>query len=501
MAMAGEPFYLTMPKMVKVHLTGELQPFVSAKDVILEVLRRIDVKGGVGKVLEYAGPGVETLTVPDRATITNMGAETGATTSLFPSDDTTRRWLRAQAREFEWVELKADEDAVYDEVIEIDLSKLEPMTAQPFQPGNVVPISEIKGMRVDQVMFGSCTNSSLRDILAVAHILQGQKVSDHVDAGISPGSRQVILEGTEHGAISEMVAAGVRILESSCGACIGMGFAPPSDGISLRTINRNFLGRCGHKSGKVYLVSPEVAAASAITGVLTDPRDLGLEPFTFEMPEAMIIDDSMFVAPSAEPEKVEIRRGPNIKPLPDMNAMGDKVEGETLLKLEDNITTDHIMPAGARILPFRSNIPAISEFVFEVVDSTFPKRSLEVGGGFLVGGENYGQGSSREHAAIAPRYLGVKAVLVKSFARIHLANLVNFGILPLTFANAADYDGIDQGDKLELDTKVLKAGEVWTLKNVTKGKDIKVDCPLSQPDLDIIKAGGRLNWIKVRDAQ
>lgn len=501
MAMAGEPFYLTMPKMVKINLTGELQPFVSAKDVILEVLRQLDVKGGVGKVLEYAGPGLETLSVSDRATITNMGAETGATTSIFPSDHVTREWLRAQAREFEWVKLEADEDAVYDEVIEIDLSKLEPMTAQPFQPGNVVPISEIKGMKVDQVMFGSCTNSSLRDILAVGHILRGQKVHENVDAGISPGSRQVILEGTEHGAISEMVAAGVRILESSCGACIGMGFAPPSDGISLRTINRNFLGRCGHKSGKVYLVSPEVAAASAITGVITDPRDLGLEPFCFEMPEALIIDDSMFIAPSAEPEKVEIRRGPNIKPLPDMTAMGDTLEGETLLKLEDNITTDHIMPAGARILPFRSNIPAISEFVFEVVDSTFPKRALEVGGGFLVGGENYGQGSSREHAAIAPRYLGVKAVLVKSFARIHLANLVNFGILPLTFANPADYDGIDQGDKLELDTKVLKAGETWTLKNATKGKDIKVECPLSQPDLDIIKAGGRLNWIKIRDAK
>ncbi len=501
MAMAGEPFYLTMPKMVKINLTGELQPFVSAKDVILEVLRHLDVKGGVGKVLEYAGPGLETLSVSDRATITNMGAETGATTSIFPSDHVTREWLRAQAREFEWVKLEADEDAVYDEVIEIDLSKLEPMTAQPFQPGNVVPISEIKGMKVDQVMFGSCTNSSLRDILAVGHILRGQKVHENVDAGISPGSRQVILEGTEHGAISEMVAAGVRILESSCGACIGMGFAPPSDGISLRTINRNFLGRCGHKSGKVYLVSPEVAAASAITGVITDPRDLGLDSFCFEMPEALIIDDSMFIAPSAEPEKVEIRRGPNIKPLPDMTAMGDTLEGETLLKLEDNITTDHIMPAGARILPFRSNIPAISEFVFEVVDSTFPKRALEVGGGFLVGGENYGQGSSREHAAIAPRYLGVKAVLVKSFARIHLANLVNFGILPLTFANAADYDTIDQGDKLELDTKVLKAGETWTLKNATKGKDIKVECPLSQPDLDIIKAGGRLNWIKIRDAK
>jgi aconitate hydratase len=501
MAMAGEPFYLTMPKVVKVHLTGELQPFVSAKDVILEVLRRIGVKGGVGKVLEYAGPGLDTLPVPDRATITNMGAETGATTSLFPSDAITREWLRAQAREFEWVKLEADEDAVYDEVIEIDLSALEPMAAQPFQPDNVVPISEIKGMRVDQVMFGSCTNSSLRDILAVAHILSGQKVSEHVDAGISPGSRQVILEGTEHGAISEMVAAGVRILESSCGACIGMGFAPPSDGISLRTINRNFLGRCGHKSGKVFLVSPEVAAASAITGVITDPRELGLEPFVFEMPEALIIDDSMFLAPSAEPEKVEIRRGPNIKPLPDMTAMGDKLEGETLLKLEDNITTDHIMPAGAKILPFRSNIPAISEFVFEVVDNTFPKRSLEVGGGFIIGGENYGQGSSREHAAIAPRYLGVKAVLVKSFARIHLANLVNFGILPLTFANPADYDGIDQGDKLELDTKTLKEGETWTLKNVTKGKDIKVDCPLSQPDIDIVKAGGRLNWIKIRDAK
>ena len=502
LAMAGEPFCLPMPALLGVRLVGALQPFVSAKDVILEVLRHTDVKGGVGKIIEYFGPGVKSLSVPDRATITNMGAETGATSSVFPSDDVTRRWLRSQGRESSWVELAADDDARYDEIIDIDLSTLEPMVAQPFQPGKVVRVSALQGMAVDQVMFGSCTNSSLRDLLAIGHLLDGQKIAPSVDAGISPGSRQVLLEATERGALSKMIRAGVRLLEVSCGACIGMGFAPPTEGISLRTINRNFLGRCGHKTGKVYLVSPEVAAASAVTGVLTDPRvfarDRGLESFRFSMPETFLIDDSLFEAPSPEPETIVIRRGPNIAPLPEMKAMESTVRGEVLLKVGDDITTDHIMPAGAKILPLRSNIPAIAEHVFEVVDASFPARAKEAGSGFVVGGSNYGQGSSREHAAIAPRYLGVRAVIVKSFARIHLANLVNFGILPLTFVDESDYDGIDQGDRLSLETEHLLAGESFIIRNETKDKPIACETPLGQEDLDVVKAGGKLNYVKER---
>ncbi len=502
LAMAGEPFYISMPEIVGVHLTGALPPFVSAKDVILEVLRRIGVKGGVGKILEYCGPGIKSLSVPDRATITNMGAETGATASLFPSDEITLHWLRAQKREEQWVKLVHDEDAVYDQVIEINLSELEPLVAQPFQPDNVVPVREIEGLPVDQVMFGSCTNSSLRDLMAIGHILDGRKVSTNVDAGISPGSRQVMLEATDRGTLTQMLSAGVRLLEVSCGACIGMGFAPPSDGIALRTINRNFLGRCGHKTGRVYLVSPEVAAASAITGVLTDPRklgeEMGIEPFRFQTPLEFIIDDSGFVQPPEESASIEIRRGPNIAPLPEMKAMEEVTAGETLLKLDDNITTDHIMPAGAKILPLRSNVPGIAEHVFEVVDDTFPQRAKAAGTGFLVGGNNYGQGSSREHAAIAPRYLGVRVVVTKSFARIHLANLVNFGILPLTFTDESDYDRIDQGDRLSLNTVTLEAGTTFMLRNETKDLTIACNCPLGQEDLDVIKAGGKLNWVKTR---
>ena len=502
LAMAGEPFVTPMPRITLVRLTGSLRPFVSAKDVILDVLRRITVKGGVGRILEYGGPGIESLSVPDRATITNMGAETGATTSVFPSDDVTRRWLRAQGREASWVEITADDDARYDDVIEIDLAALEPLVAQPFQPDRVVPVRELAGLAVDQVMFGSCTNSSLRDIAAVAHLLEGRAVAPTVDAGISPGSRQVILEAVREGALATLVASGVRLLEVSCGACIGMGFAPPTEGISLRTINRNFLGRCGHKTGKVYLVSPETAAVSALTGRLTDPRRFaesqGLEPFHFEVPRSLIIDDSRFIAPSSEPERVVIRRGPNIAPLPPMEAMKETVRGEVLLKLGDDITTDHIMPAGAKILPLRSNIPAIAEHVFEVVDETFPARAKESGTGFIIGGHNYGQGSSREHAALAPRYLGVKAVIVKSFARIHLANLVNFGILPLTFTDEADYDRVDQGDRLSLVTEHLNAGKKVTLKDETKGIEIPCETPLAQEELDIVKAGGKLNFVKER---
>ena len=502
LAMAGEPFVTPMPRITLVRLVGTLQPFVSAKDVILEVLRRITVKGGVGRILEYGGPGVESLSVPDRATITNMGAETGATSSVFPSDDVTRRWLRSQGRESSWVELAADDDARYDTIIDIDLSALEPLVAQPFQPDRVVPVRELAGLPVDQVMFGSCTNSSLRDIESVAHILEGRTVAPTVDAGISPGSRQVILEAARTGAFATLVASGVRLLEVSCGACIGMGFAPPTEGISLRTINRNFLGRCGHKTGKVYLVSPEVAAASAVTGVLTDPRvfarDRGLESFRFSMPETFLIDDSLFEAPSPEPETIVIRRGPNIAPLPEMKAMESTVRGEVLLKVGDDITTDHIMPAGAKILPLRSNIPAIARHVFEVVDASFHDRALAKGGGFLVGGSNYGQGSSREHAALAPRYLGVRAVLAKSFARIHLANLVNCGILPLLFQDPSDYDAIEAGDALSLNRREIATAGSFPVRNERSGRDIPCTTPISEEDLDVVLAGGKLNWVRSR---
>lgn len=497
MAMAGEPFSVIMPKIIRVYLTGELSPFVSAKDVILEVLRRISVKGGVGKALEYCGPGVKSLSVSERATITNMGAETGATTSIFQSDEVTREWLRAQGRERDWVSLYPDEDAIYDEEINLDLSSLEPMVAKPFLPDNVVPVKEVAGTRVDQVMFGSCTNSSLRDILTIAHMLKGKRIHPNVDAGLSPGSRQILLQANVEGAIEDLIAAGVRILEASCGACVGMGFAPPTDGVSVRTINRNFYGRCGHTSGKVYLASPEVAAAACITGVITDPREIDVDPYHFETPSNLVIDEGMFIAPSPEPERITVRRGPNIKPLPEMSPLPDKLEGKVLIKVGDDITTDHIMPAGAKFLPLRSNIPAISEHVFEVVDPDFAKRAKELKGGFIVAGVNYGQGSSREHAALAPRYLGVKAVIAKSFARIHLANLVNFGILPLIFVNIEDYEKIDRDDKLFFNVGQLNVGSQAVLRNLTKNIEIPVICPLSSDDLDIVKAGGKLNWIRL----
>jgi len=500
LAMAGEPFTLIMPKIVKVNLIGKLPSFVSAKDVILEVLRRVSVKGGVGKVFEYCGPGVKSLSVSERATITNMGAETGATTSIFESDEVTRQWLRAQGREREWVSLHPDIDAVYDEEINIDLSLLEPLVARPFLPDNVVPVKEVTGIRVDQVMFGSCTNSSLRDILTIAHMLKGKRIHPNVDAGLSPGSRQILLQAGAEGALEDLITAGVRILEASCGACVGMGFAPPSEGVSVRTINRNFYGRCGHTSGKVYLASPEVAAAACITGEIADPRDVFVEPFYFEMPSDLIVDEGMFIAPSPEPEKIVVRRGPNIKPLPEMGPLPDKLEGKALIKVGDDITTDHIMPAGAKFLPLRSNIPAISEHVFEVLDPTFAKRAKELNGGFIVAGANYGQGSSREHAALAPKYLGIKAVVAKSFARIHLANLVNFGILPLIFADVKDYEKIDQGDDFFFDVTQLDAEFRGTLHDLTKNIEIEVVCPLSADDLKVVKAGGRLNWIKLNSS-
>ena len=495
-AMAGESFLLKMPQVVNVYVTGKLPDFVSAKDVILEILRRIGVKGAVNKVLEYTGPGIKTLTVPERGTITNMGTETGATTSIFPSDDITKHFLEAQDRGDQWVQLEPDEDAVYDERIEINLDNLEPLIAEPHSPGNVKTVKEIEGFKVDQVCIGSCTNSSLKDLKAVAGILNGNTIDENTVLTVSAGSRQVVEHMIHSGDMVDLLKAGARILENACGPCIGMGLAPKSDAISLRTFNRNFLGRTGTKSAQAYLVSPETAAVSAIRGKLTDPRSFGALP-EIKMPDKFFVNDNMIIPP-LPPEKakdVKIIRGPNIKPLPEFTPLTDKLSGSILLKVEDDITTDHIMPAGANILPLRSNIPEISKFVFNVIDETFHSRSLEKGGGFIVGGENYGQGSSREHAAIAPKYLGLKAVIVKSFARIHLANLVNFGIIPLTFVNKEDYNNVEQGDMLEIDLSSINSGKV-NLRNLTKNSEIPLSHSLSNTEVEILKAGGKLPFIK-----
>jgi aconitate hydratase len=491
-AMAGEPFYLKMPRVIGVKLTGELRPFVSAKDVILEVLLRMGVRGAVNKVLEYFGPGIMNLSVPERGTITNMGTETGATTSVFPSDEITRQFLGAQARGNQWVELKAD-GAEYDELIEINLSNLEPLIALPHSPVNVRRVRKVEGEPVDQVCIGSCTNSSLRDLKIVAALLKGKTVHPDVSLTISPGSRQVVNHLTRSGEMEWLVEAGARILENACGPCIGMGQAPPTNSISLRTFNRNFLGRSGTKSAGVYLVSPETAVASAINGVITDPRDLGKYP-EIEMPKKFILNDNMIIPPVEKPEKIEIIRGPNIKPLPEFEPMPKKLSGEVLLKVKDDITTDHIMPAGSKILPLRSNIPEISKYVFTLVDPDFPKRSLAKNGGFIVAGENYGQGSSREHAAIAPKYLGIKAVIAKSFARIHLTNLVNFGIVPLTFVNVKDYEDLDLGDILVIKVSDLKNKVV--MRNITKGGEISLSHSLSDRDMELLKYGGKLPLIR-----
>jgi len=495
-AMAGEAFYLKMPKVVNIYLTGELPDFVSAKDVILEVLRRLGVKGGVNKVLEYTGPGIKTLTVPERGTITNMGTETGATTSIFPSDEVTKEFLKAQEREEQWIPLEADKDAKYDEKIEINLNELEPLVAAPHSPGSVKTVKEVEGLNVDQVCIGSCTNSSLRDLKIAAYILKDKTINENTVLTISPGSRQVVDHMIRSGEMSYLVEAGARILENACGPCIGMGLAPKSDAVSLRTFNRNFLGRSGTKSAQVYLVSPETAAISAIEGKITNPRKLGKLP-KLDMPKKFLVHDNMIIQPLPfeQAKKVEIVRGPNIKPLPEFNPIQDKLEGEVLLKVENDITTDAIMPAGAEILPLRSNIPEISKYVFNLVDEKFHDRSLEKGGGFIVGGENYGQGSSREHAAIAPKYLGVKAVIVKSFARIHLANLVNFGIVPLTFVNKEDYDKIEQGDKFEIDLKTIDTGKVM-LMNRIKNLEIPLTHSLSEKEIEELRAGGKLTLIK-----
>ena len=499
-AMGGGAYYITCPKVVKVELTGKLSPWVAAKDVILEVLRRLSVKGGVGKVIEYCGEGVKTLSVPERATITNMGAELGATTSIFPSDEITREFLKAQQREDVWTELSADADAVYDEELTINLSELEPLAACPHSPDNVKSVKEIGKIKIDQVCIGSCTNSSLMDMLKVAHILKGRTVHPDVSLSIAPGSKQVLNMLAENGALSVMIDAGARILESACGPCIGMGQSPNSKGISLRTFNRNFEGRSGTKDGQIYLVSPEVAAASAIAGVFTDPRELGDMP-EFKLPEVFKINDNMVVPPIAEAEmdSVEILRGPNIKPFPETSPLDASIDAGVSLKVGDNITTDHIMPAGAKILPLRSNIPAISQHCFTICDEQFPSRAKEMGKSIIVGGSNYGQGSSREHAALAPLYLGIKAVLVKSFARIHRANLINAGILPLTFVNEADYDAISQGDELVLDNirAEIEAGKSeLTVVNKTTGKEISVLCELSGRTKDIILAGGLLDYTR-----
>lgn len=496
-AMGGGAYFLTMPKVVRVNLVGKLNPWVSAKDVILELLRRLSVKGGVGKVIEYAGEGIKTLTVPERATITNMGAELGATTSVFPSDEITLEFLKAQNREEDFVRIEADEDAVYDEEITIDLSKLEPLAAKPHSPDNVEEIKSIGKIKVDQVAIGSCTNSSYMDLMKVSAILKGKTVHPDVSLVIAPGSKQVLNMIAKNGALADLVAAGARILESACGPCIGMGQAPRTNAISLRTFNRNFEGRSGTRSAQVYLVSPEVAAVSAVTGYLTDPREFGEAPKVV-LPKEFLINDNMIIPPSENGEDVEVVRGPNIKPFPINVEMPENIGGNVLIKLGDNITTDHIMPSNAKLLPFRSNVPYLAEFCLTPCDPDFPKRAKEQGGGIIVGGSNYGQGSSREHAALAPLQLGVKAVIAKSFARIHMANLINSGIIPVTFVNEEDYDTIELGDKLVFNDIVdqVKSGSDIIVKNETKGIEYKVTATLSDRQRDILIAGGLLNYTR-----
>ena len=495
LSMAGQPFHLSMPAVVNVRLTGRLNRFVSAKDIILEILRRLTVKGGVGKILEYSGDGVKSLDVPERATITNMGAELGATTSIFPSDAKTLQFLRAQKRPEAYQPLSADAGAEYDEILEIDLSSLEPLIAKPHMPDQVVPVRELGGTEVHQVALGSCTNSSFRDLSMIARMVRGRRIHPDVSAALAPGSRQVVRTLMERGEWDAIVQSGIRILENVCGPCIGMGFSQPSHAVSLRTFNRNFEGRSGTKSAGVYLCSPETAIAAALTGRITDPRDLGSKAFPPRIPKLFPVDDSMIIPPADSGEKVEIIRGPNIKPLPVRGPLPDTLGGQVLIKVGDNITTDHIMPAGAKVLPLRSNIPAISEFVFEAVDPTFAQRARAAGGGFIVGGINYGQGSSREHAALAPMALGVKAVLAKSFARIHLANLINFGILPLVFQEETGYDHIQAGDVLEMKVGNLLQKPLLIL-NKTRGVEIPVSHSLSDRDIAIIHAGGSLAYAK-----
>lgn len=499
-AMAGGPFYFNMPAVIRVNLHGRLSPWVSAKDIILEVLRRLTVKGGVGKIIEYGGDGVATLSVPERATITNMGAELGATTSIFPSDEVTRSFLAAQGRPDDWVELLPDADATYEQVIDIDLGSLEPLVARPHMPDNVATVREVGPIKVNQVAIGSCTNSSYTDLMRVAAILKGKRVHPDVSLVIAPGSRQVLRMLAQNGALADLVTAGARILECACGPCIGMGQAPPSGGVSVRTFNRNFQGRSGTADALVYLASPEVAAATAINGYLSDPRELG-DPINITLPASFPVDDGMFIFPPEDGAQVEIRRGPNIKPLPLPQPPDPMIEAPVILKTGDNITTDHISPAGAKYLPLRSNIPALAEHAFEGVDPTFARRAREAGRGIILGGQNYGQGSSREHAALCPMYLGIKAVIAKSFARIHRSNLVNFGILPLTFADPADYDRIEAGDRLIIDLHAGLEQDEIAVTNVTRGFTFKVRHGLSPRQQAIILAGGLLNYTRQQAAK
>lgn len=495
LAIAGRPFYLKSPKVIGVKLTGKLKPMVAAKDVILEVLRRIGVKGGVGKALEYFGEGIKTLTVPERATITNMGAETGATTSIFPSDEITKNFLRRVGREEEWTAIEADEDVEYEEIIEINLGKLVPLIAKPHSPGNVVPVEEVEGVKVDQVCIGSCTNSSFKDLMIAAYMLKGKRVKPGLSLTVSPGSMSVYYELAEHGHIADLIGAGARVLECTCGPCIGQGQAPRSDGVSVRTFNRNFKGRSGTADAQVYLASVETAITCAITGEITDPRKMG-ELREIEMPEYLTMQTALVVEPPEEDEakKIELIRGPNIKPIKVPDPMPDELEGKVLIKVEDNISTDIIMPAGI-YLALRSNIPEYSKHVFEPADPDFYQRAVEMKGGFIVAGDNYGQGSSREHAALCPSFLGVKAVIAKSFSRIHLANLINIGILPLTFKNSEDYDKIGQDDQLAMDVSDLKS-DVLILRNLRTNIEMPVSHTLTSSDIEIIKAGGTIAYIK-----
>ncbi len=496
-AMAGGPFYLTTPEVVGIKLTGQLKAYVSSKDIILKVLEILGVKGGVGRVIEYYGQGIKSLTVPERATITNMGAELGATTSVFPSDEVTRKFLIAQNRASAFKELIADEDCVYDHNLEINLDELQPLAAVPHSPDNIKSIASLEGMKVNQVAIGSCTNSSYTDLVKVAKILKGKTVHPTISLVISPGSKQVFEMLAKDGYLADLIASGARILESACGPCIGMGQSPSSNAVSLRTFNRNFFGRSGTKDASIYLVSPETAAVSALSGVITNPMSLSQDIST-PMPDHFLIDDNMIIPPLVDGSQVEIIRGPNIKPLPVNNPLDNNINGEVLIKVEDNITTDHIMPAGAKILPLRSNIPEIAKYVFTTVDKDFSQRALDKNGGFIIGGHNYGQGSSREHAALAPMYLGVKAVITKSFARIHKANLVNFGLLPLTFKNEADYENIEQGDIVELNNLVisLKNNKAIKLINKSKNKEYELNYDLSTRAIEIVLAGGLLNYTK-----
>ncbi|EGT3816123.1 TPA: aconitate hydratase [Clostridioides difficile] len=496
LAMAGGAYYIKAPKVCKVNLVGKLNNMVSSKDIILEVLRKQTVKGGVGKVYEYGGEGVKSLSVPQRATITNMGAELGATTSIFPSDEKTLEFFKSQGREDAWVELKPDADAVYDEEITINLDELKPLAAKPHSPDNVDEVENIGKIKIDQVAIGSCTNSSYEDLMKVAQILKGNKVHKDVSLVIAPGSRQVMEMIARNGALADIISAGARILENSCGPCIGMGQSPGTDSVSLRTFNRNFYGRSGTLSAQVYLVSPEVAAVSAIKGVLTDPREFDIKFTNLDVNE-FLIDDSMIIKPADVGSEVEVVRGPNIKPFPLNTELSQSIGGKVILKTEDNITTDHIMPSNAKLLPFRSNIPYLANYCFNTVDTEFPQRAKDNNGGFIVGGDNYGQGSSREHAALAPLYLGVKGVIVKSFARIHKANLINSGIIPMEFCDEKDYENISLLDNLEIPNILDNLGSgILEVKNTTKGTSFKVKVELSAKEVDVLKAGGKLNYTK-----